>query len=104
MRGLWVWRESPSPRFFALVLAFVLLIGVSACSTDNKPIRITIEELKERMDAGEQFFFVDARTGRQFAHAQTKLPGAVNVPVGTLDEHVDEIPRSLPIITYCRTA
>jgi rhodanese-related sulfurtransferase len=63
--------------------------------------RVTVDEVKERMDRGEQFTFVDTRNPQAWGEADTKLPGAVRVPAGELEQHLDEIPRDRAVITYC---
>jgi rhodanese-related sulfurtransferase len=63
--------------------------------------RVTVDEVKERMDRGEQFAFVDTRNPQAWGEAETKLPGAVRVPAGELEQHLHEIPRDLAVITYC---
>lgn len=63
--------------------------------------RVTVEEVKERMDRGEQFAFVDTRNPQAWGEADTKLPGAIRVPAGEVEQHLDEIPRGRAVITYC---
>lgn len=63
--------------------------------------RVTAEEVKERMDRGEQFAFVDTRNPQAWGGAETKLPGAIRVPAGEVEQHLDEIPRDRVVITYC---
>jgi rhodanese-related sulfurtransferase len=63
--------------------------------------RVTVDEVKERMDRGEQFTFVDTRNPQAWGEAETKLPGAVRVPASELEQHLDEIPRDRAVITYC---
>lgn len=63
--------------------------------------RVTVDEVKERMDRGEQFTFVDTRNPKAWAEAGTKLPGAIRVPVDEVDQHVSKIPRDRTVITYC---
>lgn len=63
--------------------------------------RITIDELKERLDRGEQFAFVDVRNPQAWAQANQKLPNAIRVLGGELEEHLDEIPKDRVVITYC---
>lgn len=55
--------------------------------------RVTTDEVKERMDRGEQFTFVDTRNPQAWNDADTKLPGAVRVPADEVDQHLSEIPR-----------
>jgi rhodanese-related sulfurtransferase len=63
--------------------------------------RITADEVKERMDRGEQFAFVDTRNPKAWAESDRKLPNAIRVPAEELDQHLDEIPRDRAVLTYC---
>ena len=63
--------------------------------------RVTVDEVKERMDRGEQFAFVDTRNPVAWGESDVKLPGATRVPANELDEHLSEIPRDRAVITYC---
>lgn len=63
--------------------------------------RVTVDEVRERMERGEQFTFVDTRNPQAWGEADTKLPGAVRVPAGELEEHLGEIPHGRAVITYC---
>ena len=63
--------------------------------------RVTVDEVKERMDRGEQFAFVDTRNPQAWAEAETKLPGAIRVPADEVEEHLGGIPRDRAVITYC---
>ena len=63
--------------------------------------RVTTDEVKARMDRGEQFTFVDTRNPQAWGEAETKLPGAIRVPADELEEHLSEIPRDRAVITYC---
>ena len=63
--------------------------------------RVTVDEVKERMERGEQFAFVDTRNPVAWGESDAKLPGAVRVPAGELEQHLSEIPRDRAVITYC---
>ena len=63
--------------------------------------RVTVDEVKERMNRGEEFTFIDTRNPNAWGEAQTKLPGAIRVPADEVEEHVSEIPRDRTAITYC---
>ena len=63
--------------------------------------RVTVDEVKERMDRGEQFAFIDTRNPAAWGESDVKLPGAVRVPAGELEQHLAEIPRDRAVITYC---
>jgi rhodanese-related sulfurtransferase len=63
--------------------------------------RVTVDEVKERMDRGEAFTFVDTRNPQAWTEANTKLPGAIRVPADEVEQHLDEIPRDRTVIAYC---
>ena len=63
--------------------------------------RVTVDEVKQRMDRGEEFTFVDTRNPKAWAEAETKLPGAIRIPAEEVEQHIDEIPRGRSVITYC---
>ena len=63
--------------------------------------RVTVDEVRERMERGEQFAFLDTRNPQAWGEAETKLPGAIRVPAGELEQHLSEIPRDRAVITYC---
>ena len=63
--------------------------------------RVTVDEVKERMDRGEQFAFLDTRNPQAWGEAETKLPGAIRVPANEVEQHLGEIPHDRAVITYC---
>jgi rhodanese-related sulfurtransferase len=63
--------------------------------------RVTVDEVKERMDRGEQFAFLDTRNPTAWGEADTKLPGAIRVPADEVEQYLDKIPRDRAVIAYC---
>jgi len=63
--------------------------------------RVTVEEVRERMDRGEPFVFVDTRNPKAWGESNEKLPGAIRVPADEMAQHLDEIPHDRVVITYC---
>ena len=63
--------------------------------------RVTIDEVRQRLDRGEVFTFVDTRNPKAWGEAKTKLPGAIRIPAEEVEQHLDEIPRDRSVITYC---
>lgn len=63
--------------------------------------RVTVDEVKQRMDRGETFTFVDTRNPKAWAEANTKLPDAIRATADEVEQHLDEIPRNRSVITYC---
>ena len=63
--------------------------------------RVTVDEVKQRMDRGEEFTFIDTRNPKAWAEAETKLPGAIRIPAEEVQQYINEIPRGRSVITYC---
>jgi len=63
--------------------------------------RITTDEVRERLDRGEQFTFVDTRNPTAWGESDKKLPAALRVPAEEVEEHLNEIPKDRAVITYC---
>ena len=63
--------------------------------------RITTDEVRERLDRGEQFTFLDTRNPQAWAESDKTLPNAIRVPAAELDQHLNEIPHDRAVITYC---
>ncbi len=64
-------------------------------------LRISIEELRRRMDAGQDFTLIDSRNPHAWVESHEKLPAAIRVPADALDQHLSEIPKDKPIVIYC---
>ncbi len=63
--------------------------------------RITPENLKIKLDAGEQVAIVDLRHPLDFLPYPQVLPGAVRLSPEQIDQRHTEIPRDLDVVLYC---
>ncbi|HZZ16359.1 MAG TPA: rhodanese-like domain-containing protein [Candidatus Sulfotelmatobacter sp.] len=63
--------------------------------------RITVQEFKKRMDAGEDFTVIDVRNPQAWGEAQTVIPGAIRVTLDKLEESLSRIPKNKPVVAYC---
>ena len=66
-----------------------------------EPTRVTVDEIRERMDRGEPFAFVDTRNPNAWGESDVKLPGAIRIPADEVEQHLSEIPNDRVVITYC---
>jgi membrane protein DedA with SNARE-associated domain/rhodanese-related sulfurtransferase len=66
-----------------------------------KIARITPEELKEKIDAGEDILVVDLRHSLDFDANPETIPGALHVDAAELEEASDVIPRDREIVLFC---
>ena len=65
------------------------------------PLRITIDDLKRRMEAGEDFTIVDVRTPQAWAESDTMIPESIRVPLDELEKSLTRIPKNRPVVAYC---
>lgn len=63
--------------------------------------RITVNDLKKRMEEGENFTFIDTRNPQAWGESDTKAAGALRVPLDDLEKHLSKIPKDKPIVAYC---
>jgi rhodanese-related sulfurtransferase len=63
--------------------------------------RITVEELKRRLDAGEDFTIIDVRNPQAWGQSDTMMPEAIRVPLDDFERHLSQIPKDRPIVAYC---
>jgi rhodanese-related sulfurtransferase len=64
-------------------------------------LRITVDELKQRMEAGEDFTPIDVRNPQAWAESDTMLPKAIRVTPDKLEESLPGIPKNRPVVAYC---
>jgi membrane protein DedA with SNARE-associated domain len=63
--------------------------------------RISPEDLKRKLDAGESVAVIDLRSALDVAAAPHAIPGSRWIPAEALDEHLSEIPRDRDLVLYC---
>jgi membrane protein DedA with SNARE-associated domain len=91
----------------------VLLFGVLAAYLANKVVarqrllrelrisRITVDELKKKLDSGEKLVIVDLRHSMEFEADPETIPGAFRMDAKELEEKNDRLPRDREVILYC---
>jgi membrane protein DedA with SNARE-associated domain len=91
----------------------VLLIGALASYITYKYIarqrflrelriaRITVDELKQKIDAGEELVIVDLRHSMDFEADPETIPGAFRMDAEELQEKDDALPLDREVILYC---
>lgn len=62
---------------------------------------ITVIELKERMDSGEELIIIDVREPHE--HAIARMPGTQLIPMGQILERLHELDPEAEIILHCRS-
>jgi rhodanese-related sulfurtransferase len=62
--------------------------------------RITPEELKRKLDAGEDIAIIDVRRSRDFETDPYIIPGALRIPSEQLESDPD-VPHDREVVVYC---
>ncbi len=62
---------------------------------------ITVEELKQRLDRGEDVFILDVRNPEEIQIC--RLPGSTVIPLPTLPQRFGELDRDREIIVHCKS-
>lgn len=63
---------------------------------------ITVQELRQKLEAGEKFIFIDVR--EPYEYEEFNL-GARLIPLGTIGQHIDELSehKDEEIVLHCRS-
>jgi membrane protein DedA with SNARE-associated domain len=68
---------------------------------DLRISRISVQELKEKIDSGEDIVIVDLRHHMDFEAEPETIPGALHMDAKELQEKNDRLPRDREVILYC---
>ena len=63
--------------------------------------RITVDELKEKIDSGEGLVIVDLRHSMDFEAEPETIPGAFHMDSKELEEKSNQLPRDREVVLYC---
>jgi hypothetical protein len=95
--------DPPPTGGFTLVIANVLRQKAKTAKEDEEDEvtqHISREELKEKMDRGDEFFLVDTLEEPYYRHSH--LPGAINIPLEEIERAKEVIPdKGTEIVVYC---
>lgn len=80
-----------------------LLDDYEAFCLPEKPSQITVVELKEKMDKGEDFLLIDVREPHEFEIV--RIPGSILIPLSNFIDGsaIATLPRDKQIIMHCRS-
>ncbi|NPA58196.1 MAG: sulfurtransferase [Aquificae bacterium] len=66
-------------------------------------IHVSVEELKEKIDKGEDFVLLDVREPEEYEFSRIKEKEALVVPLRELASRMEELPKDKPIFVFCRS-
>jgi len=101
------WAESAGNQYLGTIEeGEVLKHYLRKSSADEKEERsfpdiISNEELEQMLNANEPVALLDVREEAEFAFSH--IPGAVNIPLGELDNRLSELDSEKMILVVCRT-
>lgn len=75
--------------------------GISALASASSVPAMTVHELKQLRDAGDDHFLLDVREPHE--QGISRIAGAVLIPLGQLGERTAEIPRDKRILVHCKS-
>jgi len=82
---------------FAALYLILLVLAI------NSPILAYVDispaEARQKIDAGEDIFILDVRQPEEYA--QGYVPGAYLIPLGEIEQRLDEIPRDKQVLAVC---
>lgn len=67
----------------------------------EQSLRITADELKRRMAAGQQFVILDVRNPQAWAEAKDKAHGALRADLHASEKTWHKIPPGKSVVAYC---
>jgi len=68
--------------------------------TDNVP-RITAQDLKAKLDKGEDVVIIDSREGKDYGRSKLKIKGAIRIALPNMEDKYKELPANKEIVIYC---
>ena len=88
------------PCTIVITLVLVALSAIAMAANDGVS-RITKEQLRAKMEKGEDIIVLDVRTGMSYKGSDIKIKGAMRIPPDAIDMRYKELPMDKEIITYC---
>ena len=70
-------------------------------SDETAPDRITIQKLKQKMDAKEDIVILDVRSKESYSGSPVKIKGAIRMLPDEVQERMNDLPKNKLIVAYC---
>ena len=103
--GFHGWRELgyPLQEFYVELAAYIVrkYLARRRFQRELWMARISPEDLKAKLDAGEPLAIVDLRHPLDFLPYPQVLPGAIRLAPSEIEQRNAEIPRDREVILYC---
>lgn len=86
---------------FAAGLVIFVLVRPLSNNSAGAISQLTPEQYATRYSEGSEHVLVDVRTPDEFASGH--IPGAINIPVDSLEAELDQLPSDQEIVVYCQS-
>ena len=63
--------------------------------------KVTVEEIRNRLNRGEDMTIVDSRAPHVWNEADFKAGGAIRIPPDETQKHIADVSRDNYMVTYC---
>ncbi|MDQ6975699.1 MAG: rhodanese-like domain-containing protein [Mariprofundaceae bacterium] len=99
-----------NPRKLTIAMLWLLIPWtVMACGMgdttaegyENTDIKHAHSHWKQGKKSPIPFQFIDVRTAKEYSEGH--VPGAINIPVQVIAEHLNEVPKDKQVYVYCES-
>ena len=90
---------SYAPPYAPAMDNLITAANVARNKRDGYMVGISAESVQRKLQAGEDFVFLDVRSPQE--HAQVRLPNSTLIPLGALRKRLAELPGDKEIVTFC---
>jgi hypothetical protein len=90
--------------FVATVVLWIFSVlsgGTAAALGPEDVSKITVHELKAKLDKGEKVIVLDMRVGGSYTKSNIRIEGDVRMPLEAVEMRAKELPMGYEIVTYC---
>jgi len=93
-----------APPYSIAMDAVIVAANVARNKRDGLVVNISVSEVKQKLERGDDFIILDVRTPREFAK-RGYIPDerVINIPIDDLRESLDKLPKDKEIVTVCQT-
>ncbi len=87
------------------VIVFLFLFQILGCAQQADENNMSVQQLKEEMNANENLIILDVRTPAELKGPLGQIDGVINIPVQELENRLGELEeyKSNEIAVICRT-
>ena len=89
-----------APPYASAMDNLITAANVLRNKMEGRMVGVASSEVKQKLDATEDFFLLDVRSPGEVQAAA--ISGAVNIPLGKLRAALDEVPADKPVVCFCQ--